>query len=217
MNFDPLQDLLPIAALVAVPTVLVVNPLVPANSVAELVAYAKAHPREINYGSAGNGSIHHLTTEIFAGATGIKLTHVPYKGSTQTLPAVIGGQVQMAFVGVPAAKDMIASQRVRALAISTARRSNSLPDLPTLAESGLDNFNVAAIIGIFAPKGTPADVVARLRSLVAGAMADPETRTKLAALGMEESTLNQAAYAQTLRSDLERYGRIVTDSGMKID
>jgi len=215
--FDVQRDLLPIAALVAVPTVLVVNPAVPANTVAELVQYAKSHPGDVNYGSAGNGSIHHLTTEIFASATGLRLTHVPYKGSTQTLPAVIGNQVQMAFVGVPAAKDLIQSQRVRVLAISTARRSAALPDLPTLAESGVPDFNVAAVVGMFAPAGTPPDVVAKLRDLLSRAMTSPDVQSKLAGLGMEPTGYSPETYAATIRSDLERYGKIVNESGMKLD
>jgi tripartite-type tricarboxylate transporter receptor subunit TctC len=215
--FDVQRDLMPIAALVAVPTVLVVNPAVPANSAAELIRYARDHPGEINYGSAGNGSIHHLTTEIFATATGLRLTHVPYKGSTQTLPAIIGNQVQMAFVGVPAAKDLIESKRVRVLAISTARRSAALPDVPTLAESGVTGFDVAAVVGMFAPAGTPQDIVVRLRGLLDRAMSSPDVQSRLAGLGMAPTGYTPEVYATTIRTDLERYGKIVNESGMKLD
>jgi tripartite-type tricarboxylate transporter receptor subunit TctC len=212
-----LKDLAPVAALVAVPTVLVLNSAVPANTVSEFVAYAKSHPGALNYGSAGNGSIHHLTAEMFSSAMGIKMTHVPYKGSSQTVPAVMAGDVQAAFVGIPAAKSLIETKKLRALGISTAQRSRSAPELATLAESGVPGFNVAALIGVFAPSDTSEAIKAELNDAIAKVMSDPQVQAKLKEFGMEPLSLSAAEYAKVLRADLERYGQAVREAKVAID
>lgn len=160
ISFHPLRDFTLITALVSVPTVLVVNPAVPAASLQEFVALAKSKPGQLAFGSAGNGSIHHLTMAIFASRAGIDLLHVPYKGGTALVAAVLSGEVQSGWSGIPNVLQAIKVGRLRVLCISTAKRSASLPDVPTAAELGYPGFNVATTIGLQAAAGVPAEIVA---------------------------------------------------------
>jgi tripartite-type tricarboxylate transporter receptor subunit TctC len=154
---------------------------------------------------------------MFSSAMGIKMTHVPYKGSSQTVPAVMAGDVQAAFVGIPAAKSLIETKKLRALGISTAQRSRSAPELATLAESGVPGFNVAALIGVFAPSDTSEAIKAELNDAIAKVMSDPQVQAKLKEFGMEPLSLSAAEYAKVLRADLERYGQAVREAKVAID
>ena len=168
LGYQPLRDFAPVTALMMVPTILIVHPSVQANTLAEFIALAKSKPGAINYGSAGGGSIHHLTMAIFAARTGLDVVHVPYKGGTALVGGVMAGDVQAGFSGIPNVQQAIRSGRLRALGISIGRRSASMPEVPTLAEQGLTGFDVGTVIGMQVPAGTPKEIIARLQSVYCG-------------------------------------------------
>jgi tripartite-type tricarboxylate transporter receptor subunit TctC len=198
-----------------VPTVLVVHPAVPANTLAEFIALAKSRPGAINYGSAGGGSIHHLTMAIFAARVGIDVVHVPYKGGTALVGGVMAGDVQAGFSGIPNVQQAIRSGRLRVLGISTARRSVSLPDVPTFNELGISGFDVATTIGVQVPAGTPRDIIAKLQATIARALREKDLVDRAQNLGMEISENGTEAYAQFMREDLARYAAAVKAAGIK--
>src|SRR5512144_2335881 len=183
MPYDHVKDFVPIILVAGVPNVLVVNPALPVNSVQELVAYAKANPGKLNFASSGNGTSIHLSGELFKVMAGVQMTHVPYKGSAPALQDLIGGQVQLMFDNLPPSLPQIKAGKLRALAVTTATRSPALPDLPTIAESGLPGFEASSWFGIVAPAGTPPAIVAKLNAEVAKWLASPEAQEKLLALG----------------------------------
>jgi tripartite-type tricarboxylate transporter receptor subunit TctC len=167
LTYQPLRDFTLITALAAVPTVLAANPAVPASSLAEFVALAKSKPGQLSYGSAGTGSVHHLTMAVFASRAGIELLHVPYKGGSALVAALLAGEVQAGWSGIPNVAPHIRSGKLRVYAISTARRSASLPDVPTAIELGYPDLDIATVIGLQAPAGVPRAIVARLQSALA--------------------------------------------------
>src|ERR1041385_3171630 len=171
--YHPLKDFTLITALAAVPTVLVANPSVPAASLQEFVTWAKSRPGKLSYGSAGNGSVHHLTMAVFASRAGLDMLHVPYKGGTALVAAVLSGEVQSGWSGIPNVLAHIRAGKLKVYAISTAQRSGTLPDVPTAAELGFPGFDIATVIGLQAPAGTPREVVARLQAAVAKARHAP--------------------------------------------
>ncbi len=215
LGYQPLRDFAPVTALMMVPTVLVVNPAVQANTLAEFIALAKAKPGSINYGSAGGGSIHHLTMAIFAARTGIEVVHVPYKGGTALVGGVLAGDVQAGFSGIPNVQQAIRAGRLRVLGISIGRRSASMPEVPTFNEQGIAGFDVATTIGMQVPAGTPKEIIARLQAVVARALRDKELAERMQNLGMELAENGTEAYAQFMREDLERYAAAVKAAGIK--
>jgi tripartite-type tricarboxylate transporter receptor subunit TctC len=217
ITYQPLRDFVPITALVSVPTVLVVHPSVPANTLEEFVRLAKSRPGQLSYGSAGNGSIHHLTMAVFAARAGIDVLHVPYKGGTALVGGVLAGDVQAGFSGIPNVLQSIKAGRLRVLGISIPRRSISLPEVPTLAEQGYPGFDVATTIGLQAPAGTPRDIVQRLQVAVARALRDPDIAERIANLGMELMENGTDQYTQYMKDDLERYAVAVKAAGIKIE
>jgi tripartite-type tricarboxylate transporter receptor subunit TctC len=217
ITYQPLRDFVPITALVSVPTVLVVHPSVPANTLEEFVRLAKSRPGRLSYGSAGNGSIHHLTMAIFAARAGIDVLHVPYKGGTALVGGVLAGDVQAGFSGIPNVLQSIKAGRLRVLGISIPRRSISLPEVPTFAELGYPGFDVATTIGLQAPAGTPRDVVQRLQVEVAKALRAPDIAERIANLGMELMENGTDQYTQYMKDDLERYAVAVKAAGIKIE
>jgi tripartite-type tricarboxylate transporter receptor subunit TctC len=217
LPYDALNDFTPIGRLVDAPSVLVVNPALPVKSVADLVALAKAKPKTIGYASSGNGSTQHLVGSLFASMTGTQLNHIPYKGSNQSLVDVIGGQVAISFVGVPNALPHIKAGRLRALAVTTATRAPDLPDVPTLQEAGLKGFDVAGWLGIVAPAKTPPEIVARIQQASAQALSAPDARKALAAAGVNLNLSDGAAFGRLLRSEYERWGKVIVESGTKVD
>ena len=206
--YDPVKDLVSVSLLSTVPTVLVVHPGVPANSVKDLVDLVKAKPGSINYGSAGNGSGNHLTTEVFKHAAGIDVQHSPYKGGGAVMTDLVGGQVTFVFAVLPTAYPYITSGKLRALGVSSLQRSAALPDVPTVAESGYPGFSVAEWLGIFVPAGTPPAIVERLNNAATRALQHPEVQTRLKALGAEIIGGQPGNMDKYLRSEIANWTRL---------
>jgi tripartite-type tricarboxylate transporter receptor subunit TctC len=214
LPYDPLKDFVPISMVGSFPLVLVVNPAVPVNSVSELVAYAKANPGKLNY-SAGSTAFQ-VATEMFKQMTGTDMKHIPYKGSAASITAVISGDVQLTIVDSPPLMPQLASGRVRALAVTTAKRASAMPDLPAVAES-LPGYEMALWIGMFAPAGTPRDVAAKLTAEVVRIVGLPDIREKLAGMGVEPLGNSSEETAEWIRREIARYGPVVKAAGIKAD
>ena len=207
--FDALKDLASVSLIATVPTVLVVTPSVPARNVKELIALAKAKPGAMDYGSAGNGSGNHLTAEVFKNAAGIDVQHIPYKGGGAVMTDLMGGQVSFVFAVLPTAYPFITSGKLRALAVSSLERNSALPDVPTVAEAAdLPGFSVQEWIGMFAPAGTPAEVVARLNEATNKALRNPELVEKLKALGAQTRGGPPSAMYDYLKLESERWVKL---------
>ena len=213
LTYQPLKDFTLITALAAVPTVLIVNPTVAANSLPEFVSLAKS--KQLAYGSAGNGSVHHLTMAVFLARNGLEMLHVPYKGGTALVGAVLAGEVQSGWSGIPNVAAHIRAGKLRVLCISTARRSASLPDVPTAMELGIADFDIATTIGLQAPAGLSRDIAARLQAAVAKALREKDVAERMANLGMELAENGTEHYARFAREDLERYAAAVKAAGVK--
>jgi tripartite-type tricarboxylate transporter receptor subunit TctC len=216
LSYRPLKDFTLITALAAVPTVLVLNPGVEANSLAEFIKLAKS--RQLAYGSAGNGSVHHLTMAVFLSRAGVDgMLHVPYKGGSALVAALVGGEVQSGWSGIPNVAGHIKSGKLRVLCISTEKRSPSLPDVPTAAELGFAGFDIATVIGLQAPAGLPREIGARLQAAVAKALRERDMAERMANLGMELRENGTEHYARFAREDIERYVAAVKAAGIKIE
>ena len=183
MPYDHVKDFAPVILVAGVPNVLDVNPALPVNSVAELIAYAKANPGKLNFASSGNGTSIHLSGELFKVMAGVQMTHVPYKGSAPALQDLIAGQVQLMFDNLPPSLPQIKAGKLRALAVTSAARAPALPDVPTVAEAGLPGFEASSWFGLLAPAGTPPAIVAKLNAEIAKWLATPEAKEKLAKQG----------------------------------
>jgi tripartite-type tricarboxylate transporter receptor subunit TctC len=217
LSYHPLKDFTLITALAAVPTVLVAHPSLPASSLQEFVALAKSQPGKLSYGSAGNGSVHHLTMAVFAAREGLDMLHVPYKGGSALVAAAFSGEVQSGWSGIPNVASHIRAGRLKVFAISTARRSSSLPDVPTAIELGYSDFDIATVIGLQAPVGTPREVVNRLQAVAAKALREREFAERMANLGMELREEGTESYGRFVREDLERYAAAVKAAGIQRD
>ena len=220
-GFDPVKDFKPISLIGAVPNVLLVNPAFPAKSMAELVALAKAKPGQLQYASAGNGTLNHLLGEMLKSMAGIDLQHVPYKGVAPALNDVLGGQLPMLFASLPSALAHIKAGKLRALAVSGAARSPVLPDVPTVAET-VPDYSGTLWIGLFAPAGVPPEVLARLQDGMGNALADKDLRDKLEQQGVELAgtaarPVTSEQFAMLLNEDLAKWARIVKSSGASVD
>jgi tripartite-type tricarboxylate transporter receptor subunit TctC len=217
LAFDPIRDIAPIALIVVVPNVLAVAPSVTAGNVRELVAQIKAKPGEFSCGSSGIGSTQHLACEAFAMATGTKIVHIPYKGSAPALTDLIGGQIQLDFDTTSSAMSFIKGGKIKALAVMTPRRAAELPDVPTLAESGLPGVEMSTWYGLFTTAGTPREVQSRLHAETMKILAMPDIRRKLEGLGGEPGTLTAEQFGAMNRADYERFGKLVKDANIKSD
>jgi tripartite-type tricarboxylate transporter receptor subunit TctC len=217
LPYAPLKDLAPVSMIGTSALYLVAHPSVPANSLKELVALAKAQPGKLNYGSSGIGSIHHLATEALKSGFGIDIVHVPYKGTGQSVPALLGGQVSLLYSALPSIAGHLKDGKVRMLAISTLKRSPQTPDVPTVAESGIPGYDFVAEIGMLAPAGTPREVVARLSSEVAKVVKQPDVAQRFRQLGIDAVGSTPEAYGQINEADYEKYAAIVKATGVKID
>jgi tripartite-type tricarboxylate transporter receptor subunit TctC len=217
LGYDPLKDFTPITALVTVPTVLVVHPSVPAKTLQEFVAFAKSKPGQLAYGSAGPGSIHHLTMAIFAAQTGIDLLHVPYRGGTALVGGLVKGEVQAGWSGIPNVLPLIEDGRLRVLCISTQQRSKSVADVPTAIELGITGFDYATMMGLQSSAGTSRDLVARLQSEVAKALREPDMADRMATLGMDLRENGTADYIQFMKDDIERYRAAIKTFKLQIN
>jgi tripartite-type tricarboxylate transporter receptor subunit TctC len=215
LTYSPLRDFTLITALAAVPTVLVAPASVAAATLQEFIALAKARPGAMTYGSAGNGSVHHLTMAVFASRAGIDMLHVPYKGGTALVAALLAGEVQAGWSGIPNVASHIKSGRLKVFAISTARRSASLPDVPTAIEQGYADFDIATVIGLQAPAGAPREVTARLQTAVAKILREREIAERMTNLGMELMENGTEHYARFVREDMERYAHALKAAGVR--
>src|SRR6266850_2411438 len=211
LPYDPFRDLQ------AVSLAVVVHPSVPANSIQELVALAKSGKEPMPYASSGNGSIHHITMELFKADMGVNFTHVPFKGAGQSVPAMIAGDVKLGFIGYPAAAGAIKTGRLRVLAFSMARRSALTPEVPTVAETVAPGFDMSAPLGVFVAARTPREIVARLNRAVNNAVKAPEVAERMAAIGMEPAGTTPEQYEKLLRTEYERFGGLISRIGMRLD
>jgi len=218
LNYDVLRDYAPVALTATVPLVLVINPGLPAKNVQELVAYAKANPGKMNYGSSGSGTITHLAGALFAAQMGLTMQHIPYKGSAPALVDVAGGQTQMMIDTINTVLPYVKDNRLRALAIAIPRRSAALPEVPTLAEAaGLPGFEMSAWQGIVVPAATPKEIVTRLNAEINKAVQNADLRQRLATQGAEPLGGTSEHYASYIRSELGRWTKVVKDSGARAD
>jgi tripartite-type tricarboxylate transporter receptor subunit TctC len=213
LGYDPLKDLVPIAFIATSPLMLVTHPSVPATSVKELVALAKAQPGKLSYGSGGSGSPPHLTAELFKTAAGVKLTHIPFKGSAPSVLALVAGQIDLSFSTVVIALPQVKAKRLRALAVTSPKRSRAVPDLPTMVEAGVPGFESQQWFGLFAPAALPRDIVAKLYAAATRIIELPEIRERLSADGGESGNLSQDQFAAFIRADAARWAKVVRDSG----
>jgi tripartite-type tricarboxylate transporter receptor subunit TctC len=217
LPYQPLKDLTPVSLIGTSPLYLVAHPSVPVNSLKELVALAKKEPGKLNYGSSGIGSIHHLATEALKAGFGIDLVHVPYKGTGQSVPALLGGQVALLYSALPSIAGHLKDGKVKMLAISTAKRSPATPDVPTVAESGIPGYDFVAEIGMLAPAGAPREVVNRLAGDMAKAVKLPDVVQRMNQLGIDPVGSTPEAYGRVNKASYDKYAAIVKATGAKID
>ena len=215
--YDAARDFAPITQVASTPNVLVVNPSVPARNVQELIRHAKANPGKLNFGSGSTGSAGHLAGELFKSLAGIDMTHVPYKGAAPAMQDLVAGRLDLMFDNLASAQGQIKAGTVRALAVTTAKRSALAPDLPTIAESGLAGFDINTWFGVFAPAGTPADVVQRLHAAFTSALAAPDVRDRMLGLGAEPVGSSPREFAAYIAAEARKYAQLVKASGAKAD
>ncbi|MDF3835112.1 tripartite tricarboxylate transporter substrate binding protein [Cupriavidus basilensis] len=216
LKVNPQTELTPVAPIADVPNVLVVNPSLPVKNVQDLIAYAKAHPNTLNFGSTGVGTAAHLSGVLFNERTGVRTTHVPYKGA-DALNDLLAGRVQFMFATIPSVISQIRSGNLRVLAVTSRKRSAALPDAPTMAQAGVPNLVTGAWFGLFAPKGTPREIVATLNKAVGDALAKPEVRTKLSQQGAEAMQLAPEAFGKFVVAEYQTWKPVVISSGARID
>jgi tripartite-type tricarboxylate transporter receptor subunit TctC len=217
LSYDMVRDFAPVTLLASTPFILAVHPSVPASSVAELIRVAKSKPGALNYGSGGSGTPPHLATELFKTTAGIDMVHVPYKTVAAAITDLIAGQLQVMFTVGPAGLPQIRAGRIRALAVSTAKRSAFAPELPTVAESGLPGFDVFGWNGLLAPAGTPAPVIAKLHAEIVKALQIPEVRERIAGFGFEPVASTPEEFGEFVRADIARWAKVVKESGARVD
>jgi len=215
LPFDPLRDFAPIILVVNQPNVMVLHPSVPAKSVKEFIALAKARPGKLNYATSGSGSTQHMSGELFIMMTGVNIVHVPYKGGAPALNDLVGGQVDLSFETVPTAMQFVHAGKLRALGVTSLRRSGMLPDVPTLDEAGLGGYELRGWIGLLAPAGTSKEIVARLNGEVQKA-AGGDLRKRLTELGLDVAGGTPEQFAAFMREDIAKYAKLVKASGIPL-
>ncbi len=217
LPYDAVKDFAPVTTAAATPLVLVVNPSVPAQSVRELIALAKAKPKELNYASFGNGTSAHLSGVLFNLSAGVDMVHVPYKGSPPAVADLLAGRVQVMFDAIPVALPHIKAGKLRALAVTSSYRSNALPDLPTIAESGLPGFDVVGWLAFFAPAAVEKEIVRNLSAEIANILRQPDVHARLTSLGLEPRGDAPEACAAFVHAELDKWAPVVKASGVQID
>jgi tripartite-type tricarboxylate transporter receptor subunit TctC len=215
--FDVTRDFVPITLAGTTPNLLVANPNVPINSVTELIAAAKAKPGSLNYASTGNGTSNHLSFELFKAMTQTQVTHVPYKGSAPAVTDLIAGQVQLMFDNTPNVLPQVKAGKLKALAVSSRKRSSLAPDVPTVDEAGVPGYEVNVWFGILAPAGTPKDIVARLNTEMVRIMRTPEVADRFAKAGVDVVASSPEFFSEFLKSEVARWGKVVHDANIKAD
>jgi tripartite-type tricarboxylate transporter receptor subunit TctC len=216
-GYDPRKDFVPIGRIGTAPNTLVVHPSTPANSVAELIAHAKANVGKVYYGSAGIGTVSHVCGEYFATAAGVKIAHIPYKGTGPAITDLLGGHIPMAFAPVPATHENAKAGKLRMLAVTSAVRSTLLPDVPTIAETALPGFEAVLRYGFVAPPATPPAIIARLNAALNTALASPDVRARLAVDGAEPLPSTPAEYAADIDREETQWSKVVKESGAKAE
>ena len=218
MPFDPAKDFVPITLAAGVPNVMVINPKLPVNTVAEFIAYAKARPGQLNMASSGNGTSIHLSGELFKTVTGVYMVHFPYRGSAPAITDLIAGNMNVMFDNLPSALPHIKSGRLKALAVTSRTRSPALPDVPTIEEAaGLKGFDASSWFGLFAPAGTPRTIVDKIQADVAKALAQPEVRERFIAQGADPGGNTSDQFAAFIRAETDKWTRVVKFSNAKVD
>jgi tripartite-type tricarboxylate transporter receptor subunit TctC len=215
--YDTLRDFAPISLIAIGPFLLITHPSVPAKSVKELIALARAEPGKLNYASAGNGTANHLAMELFKSMAGVNITHVPYKGAPQAVTDVLGGHMNMMFNSIAPVLQHVKAGRVRLLGVASARRSPQLPDTPTISEAGVPGFEAVNWFGLFAPAGTPKSIIARLNDALVKVVRAPELRAQFETQGSDPVGSSPEEFAAFIRRDLAMYARVVKVSGAKLD
>ena len=214
LNFNFIRDIAPVAGIIREPHVMVVNPSVPAKTVPEFIAYAKANPGKLNMASAGNGTAAHVAGELFKMMTGVDMVHVPYRGAAPALTDLLGGQVQVMFAAMPASIEYIRAGKLRALAVTTATRSEALPDIPTVGEF-VPGYEASAWFGVGAPKNTPAEIIDKLNKEINAALADPKIKARLADLGGTVLPGSPADFGKLIADETEKWGKVIRAANIK--
>jgi tripartite-type tricarboxylate transporter receptor subunit TctC len=217
LKFDPSRAFAPVSLVASVPIVLVVHPSVAARTVKELVALAKAKPGTLDFGSSGNGSTNHLAGELLKSMTGIDIVHVPYKGAAPAMNDLIGGHIPMMFDNMPAVLPQVQSHVINAIAVAGANRASAMPDVPTVAESGVSGFEASSWFGLVAPAKTPAPVLAKLEGEVEAVLKMPEVQKRLTELGAEPGTISGDAFGKYLADETVKWAKIIRASGVTMD
>lgn len=217
LPYDPVKDFVPITLIARVPNMLVINPSIPAKDVKELIALMKARPGTFTFASSGNGTSQHLSGELFKSMAGVEMQHIPYKGSPPALQDVMGGQVSMTFDNITTAWPLTKGGKLRALAVTTAKRSPIAPDVPTLAESGLAGYEIGSWQGVFAPAATPPAIVRRLNTEIVKIINAPDVQAKLLGLGAEPVANTSDEFAALVKAEVIKWGDVVRKSGAKVD
>jgi len=217
LPYDLEKDLVPVTMVASVPSVVVVHPKVQANSIKELVAFAKANPGKLNFASAGNGTSHHLAGELFKVLTGTQINHVPYKGAGPAMQDLLGGQVDLMFDGMGTSAPQIRSQKLRPLAVTTAGRSPAFPDIPTMSEAGIPNYEVTTWYAIWAPAGTPVEIINKLQQEVAKAMQAPMMKEVWTQQGASPGGNTPAEFAKFVKTEIVKWGEVAKAAGARID
>lgn len=217
LPFDPVKDFTPISLVGVAPMLVVVHPSVPATNLKELIEYAKAHPGQLSYASTGNGTSIHLVSEMFKRAAGVNIVHIPYNGSGPAMTALVSGQVQMMIEAMPSALPQVRAGRIRALAVTSPKRSAFAQELPTVSEAALPGFDGGIWWGVLGPAGMPKAVMNQISVSVNQALHAPEVRERFAALGIGPVGTSPAEFDKVIRADAQRYARVIRDAGITVD
>lgn len=217
LPYNPVKDFAPVAWVARVPNILVVNPALPVKNVKDLVSYAKSKPGQLSYGSGGNGSAANLATEYLKMQTGTAIVHIPYRGTVPAVTDLIGGQIQLVFTGAPAVLGFVKNGQLRALAVSSPKRLEAMPDLPTVAESGYKNFEADQWYGVVAPAGTPKDIVQKLNLQINAALNAPELKKRLITEGAVATPETPEAFGQLIATEIARWQPVISSGRVKSD
>jgi tripartite-type tricarboxylate transporter receptor subunit TctC len=217
MPYDPVKNFQPVTLIGTLPNVLVVNANSPYRSVQDVIAAAKAKPEAVNYASSGNGTSQHLSGALFQSITGTKMVHVPYKGSAPAMQALLGGEVDLVFENILAAVPLIQSGKIRALGVTSAKRSSQLPDIPALAEAGVPGYEIVSWQAVFAPAGTPQPIVQRLSAEIARIIQDPEIKARLSGLGVEPSGAGPAELGSFQKAEVAKWAQLIKTANIKAE
>jgi len=217
LPWDPVKDFVPITIVALAPNILIVHPSLPVKSVRELIALAKARPGQLSFGSGGSGSTAHLSGELFRTMANINIVHIPFKGAPSAALGVIGGQVEMALLNLPPTLPQVKSGRLKGLAVTTAKRTSAIPELPTIAEAGVPGYEASTWYGVMAPAGTPNEITGRLYTAIIADLRTDDTRARIAADGGEVVGSTPEEFAATLKRDLAKWTRVVKESGARAD